>query len=479
MRLPLVEGERDKKVEQENTHIMQQGICRREGVAAWLLFGMIFLLGGCASYQAHPLSKRPALASDPVPLVTEAMKHLPQDALRHRFDPSNGMDLTEVGTLAVVNNPDLKAQRAKLGVADAQVFSAQLVPDPQISASLDRPMGNPTGLVDAWGLGLSYDIIPLITRQPRIEAEQKGQTQVRLDLLWSEWQTVQQARSLAVRSQLEQRRLRLLNEMLALYKKRYARSSKGLAEGNVTLDVNGTDLTAVLDTTSQINQLEQTHSETSHNLNLVLGLRPDVAVRLAPLPSAKPIGKAQIARQLDVLADVRPDLRALKAGYESQEARVRAAILAQFPSLSIGFNRARDTGNVNTAGFGINLTLPLFDANRGAIATERATREQLAKEFEARLAQASVDASRLVSLQGINRKQQRNLATYLPRLKALVDRAQKAYQDGEIDALTFLNMETTWMNKRLEQLDLMQSAWENRLALQTMLALPLQQGKDR
>jgi cobalt-zinc-cadmium efflux system outer membrane protein len=125
------------------------------------------------------------------------------------------------------------------------------------------------------------------------------------------------------------------------------------------------------------------------------------------------------------------------------------------------------------------LTLPLFNANRGAIATERATREQLAKEFQACLAQASVDASRLVSLQGIIRRQQGNLATYLPRLKELVDRAKQAYEDGEIDALTFLNMETTWMNKRLEQLDLMQSAWENRFALQTMLVLPLQEGKDR
>lgn len=458
---------------------MQQGICRREGAAAPFLLGIVVLLGGCATYQAHPLSKRPALASDPVPLVTEAMKHLPKDAQRHRFDPSDGLDLTEIGTLAVVNNPDLKAQRAKLGVADAQVFSARLVPDPQIAASLDRPMGNPIGLVDAWGLGLSYDIIPLITRQARIEAEQKGQTQVRLDLLWAEWQTVQQARSLAVRSQLEQRRLRLLNEMLALYKKRYERSSKGLSEGNITLDVNGTDLTAVLDTTSQINQLEQTHSETSHNLDLVLGLRTDVAVRLTPLPPAKPIAKERIERQLDVLSDVRPDLRALKAGYESQEARVRAAILAQFPSLSIGFNRARDTSDVNTSGFGITLTLPLFNANRGAIATERATREQLANEFQARLAQASVDASRLVSLQGIIRRQQGNLATYLPRLKALVDRAEKAYGEGEIDALTFLNMEMTWVNKRLEQLNLMQSAWENRLALQTMLALPLQEGKDQ
>lgn len=459
---------------------MEQGIHRpSHRTVVWFFVGVIVLSSGCASYQARPLSKRPALASDPAPLVTEAMNHLPKDAQRHRFDPSNGLDLTEVGTLAVVNNPDLKAQRAKLGVADAQVFSARLVPDPQIAASLDRPMGNPIGLVDAWGLGLSYDIIPLITRQARIEAEQKGQTQVRLDLLWAEWQTVQQARSLAVRSQLEQRRLRLLNEMLALYKKRYERSSKGLSEGNITLDVNGTDLTAVLDTMSQINQLEQTHSETSHNLNLVLGLRTDVAVRLTPLSPAKPIAKQRIERQLDVLSDARPDLIALKAGYESQEARVRAAILAQFPSLSIGFNRARDTGNINTAGFGITLTLPLFDANRGAIATERATRERLAKEFEARLAQASVDANRLVSLQGIIRRQQGNLATYVPRLKALVDRAKKAYEEGEIDALTFLNMEMTWMNKRLEQLDLMQSAWENRFALQTMLALPLQQGKDR
>jgi cobalt-zinc-cadmium efflux system outer membrane protein len=459
---------------------MKQGIhCPSDGAAVWLFIGVIGLSSGCASYRSRPLNERPALVSDPVPLLTEAMKHLPKDAQRHRFDPSNGLDLTEIATLAVVNNPDLMAQRAKLGIADAQVFSAQLVPDPQIATSLDRPMGSPTGLVDAWGLGLSYDIIPLVTRRARIEAEQKGQTQVRLDLLWSEWQTVQQARSLVVRSQLEQRRLRLLEEMLALYKKRYERSSKGLSEGNVTLEVNGTDLTAVLDTMSQINQLEQTHSETRHNLDLVLGLQPDVAVRLAPLPPAKPIDKERIARQLDVLPDVRPDLLALKAGYQSQEARVRAAILAQFPSLSIGFNRARDTSDVNTAGFGVTLTLPLFDANRGAIATERATREQLAKEFQARLAQASVDASRVVSLQGIIRRQQSNLATYLPRLKILVDRAKKAYEDSEIDALTFLNMEMTWMNKRLEQLDLMQSAWENRLALQTMLALPLQEGKDR
>ena len=40
----------------------------------------------------------------------------------------------------------------------------------------------------------------------------------------------------------------------------------------------------------------------------------------------------------------------------------------------------------------------------------------------------------------------------------------------DINALTFLNMETTWINKQLEQQSLVQSQWESRIALDTALA---------
>jgi len=33
-------------------------------------------------------------------------------------------------------------------------------------------------------------------------------------------------------------------------------------------------------------------------------------------------------------------------------------------------------------------------------------------------------------------------------------------------------MESTWVNKRLEQISLAQAAWENRIALEALLALP-------
>jgi outer membrane protein TolC len=175
------------------------------------------------------------------------------------------------------------------------------------------------------------------------------------------------------------------------------------------------------------------------------------------------------------LADIarrRPDLLALKAGYESQEAHVRSAILSQFPSLGIELNRARDTGAVYTTGLGVTLTLPLLSGNRGNIAIERATRAQLQEEYQARLAHTIVDVDRLRELQGIIHHQQETLETYLPRLKTLVERSRRAYSEGDIDALTFLNMESTWVNRRLEQISLVQAAWENHIALEALLALP-------
>ena len=57
-------------------------------------------------------------------------------------------------------------------------------------------------------------------------------------------------------------------------------------------------------------------------------------------------------------------------------------------------------------------------------------------------------------------------------LKVLVDRARRAYDRGDIDALTFLNMESTWVNRRLEEIGLTQSAWENSIALSALLAFP-------
>ena len=428
--------------------------------AAWLMAGIVvsFSLGGCASYAPEPLPAAPKLSR-----VIERPA---------RASAERPLTLEQVATLAVRNNPDLRAKRARRGVAVAKLYGEGLLPDPQLSFILGYPTGSAVGLVNAYDLGLSYDLIPLITRPARVAGAQAGLRQVDLELLWQSWQVSKQARILAVRWAGEVEQLALLQRMNELYRQRYDTSAEALQQGDLTLDVTGTDLTALVDSLSHINQLEQTHNETDHSLRLLLGLTAD-----APFGFALPPPPASIdaAEQLDLLSAAqqrRPDLLALQAGYRSQEAKVRAAILGQFPSFTIGVTRARDTSNISTTGFSIGLNLPLFSGNRAAIATERATRDQLRAEYQARLDQAVLDSDKLIRLQGLLVGQQERLDAYLPTLARLVEQARAADRQRDLDTLTFLNMESTLIAKQLERIQLEQSLWETHIGLQTLLALP-------
>jgi outer membrane protein, heavy metal efflux system len=431
------------------------------GVLTLFLF---ILLGGCATYHPEPLPESSDLASR-----ADHLKTWQENQAAH---VDGSLSLTQVAALAVCNNPDLKVLRKQLGVKHAQLYSEGLLPDPQLSANLDHPTGSVPGAIDAFGLGLNYDIIPLINRGARLGSARQEEHQTRLELLWQEWQVSQQARSLAVSLVSRHQQIALLQEMKDLYQQRYQHSSEAVSRGDLTLDVAGTDLTALLDTLSQINQTEQTLNDTRHALNLLMGLAADapLEVRLPPPPG--PIDAQSVHQLLETLPQRRPDLLALQAGYQSQEAKVRAAILSQFPSFSIGITRARDTGSVYTTGFNIGLNLPFFSGNRGAIAIERATRAQLRQEYQARIDQAAVEVDKLTRLQAIVAAQQEQLNKYLPTLEKLVERGRSAYRKGDIDALTFLNMESTWIGKRLEQISLDQTQRNNRIALQTLLAWP-------
>ena len=91
------------------------------------------VLTACQAYEPAPLGDRSKLLSN-----VGALKISPSDLPlpevgAHPFDPSRPLDMDEVAMIAVVNNPDLKAARDQVGVAEAQAFTAGLLPNPQFS----------------------------------------------------------------------------------------------------------------------------------------------------------------------------------------------------------------------------------------------------------------------------------------------------------------------------------------------------------
>src|ERR1700704_5482706 len=144
-------------------------------------------LSGCATYAHQPLNTRSTLP-DRIPDLTIDSRQMPSpDLAGHTFDPSDGLDMTEVAMLAVVNNPDLRVARANAGIAHAQAFAAGLLPDPLLNFGVDAPLAGAAAITSAFNLGLSYDVIALLTQAPRRAAAQQDATKTDLNVLWQEW----------------------------------------------------------------------------------------------------------------------------------------------------------------------------------------------------------------------------------------------------------------------------------------------------
>lgn len=438
----------------------------------YALAGGLLVLGGCATYRPLPLPDSPDLKDNISTLSTGAPAEDLPGVVRHAFDGGAKLNMVQVATLAVVGNPGLKAARAKVHVARAEAFSAGLLPDPQLSFSLDHPTDSIAGLTNAYGIGLNYDLGSLFTHAAKSDAFSAASQRARLELLWQEWQVIEKARSLYVTLAALERKSVLLRQVQALFTARYQHSSTALELGDMTVDAAGTDLTALMDVNTSVALVAQQINQTRHDLNALLGLGPDVVVAIVDPAPPPQLSSPRFQQALKTVATRRPDLLALKAGYLSQEAKVRQAILAQFPSINIGFNHARDTSDIHTIGFGITVNLPIFNRNQGDVRVQRATRSQLQQEYQARLDQSQGQADQLWQRDRLLIQQSKNLETYLPALRTMVAEAQRAYGRRDISALSYINLENTLVQKRIEEIDLKKEIWMSRIALDTLLAWP-------
>ncbi|WP_426662944.1 TolC family protein [Rhodanobacter aciditrophus] len=434
--------------------------------AAWL--AVAGLLCGCATYHPLPLEQGEGAASAARLSVPAGAMPLPELAT-HRFDPADGLDATETAMLAVANSPDLKVQRDALGIARAQAFAAGLLPDPQLGIGADFPHNSGSGLTKAYNLGLSEDIGALLLRSSRKRAASAQAEQVNLDLLWAEWQTIAQARLLFDRVlSLRAQQLELDAEQRALAPVDKSVQA-ALAAGNLNYDSASAGLNAMADVRKRAVDNAVALHQAEGDLRQLLGLAPTAPLDLVGAPYEADPDAAQLAKALADLPERRPDLLALQAGYRAQEATLRGAILAQFPAITLGLNRARDTSNITTNGFSIGLTLPLFDRNRGNIAIETATRQQLKDDYAARLLATRGDMQRLAAdLKTLDAQQAAQVA-HAQRLDAARTAAEQAWRKGLLDWPTYLAIRGNALAADADLIALRQARATAAIALEALL----------
>lgn len=433
-------------------------------------------LAGCAVYRPMPLTGEGVAAKLRPPgdnALVMAVREIRHPLLRPvRLDASDGLSPEEASVLAVVLNPALRAARDRRKEAHAQLIQAGILPNPQLTGNLDYVVGGSTlGTQTGFGYGLNWDLRALLTVRPNLDAAKASEQAVHLDIAWQEWQIALAAQAAvynlaALRAQVAQAKeidARLASNA-ALVKKAEQAHEKTVLDSTAA-EASANEAHAIL------LGLQQELDQRRIALNRAIGYPAGTKLRLqddVALPSrVKPPAEAALLQGLE---GRRLDLLALKRGYESQDARLRAAIIAQFPKISVGFTRASDTGNVHTFGPSATIDLPIFDRNQGNIAIERATRERLFDEYTNRVFEARSDiASALSNIRWLN-AQVAGAESALPALSRLVQVSEEALQQGSSDVLGTYTARNNLTQKSIEILKLKQQLAASRVALQTAAA---------
>lgn len=438
--------------------------------ARHLVWMLVLLLGGCATYQpllldqhAHAVDKPADIKVDPA-----VLRLFPQRP--HRFDPSHGLDMTDVAILAVANNPQLKLARAERGIAHAQAFAAGLLPDPVLDLARGVPTAGPSE-TSTFDLGLAYDVEAILAHPLAVRAAKASAQEVDLNVLWMEWQVAGEARQLFVRDVYQTKMLALLRKEVGTLARQHAQLAQAGAIGDVSQTTVAVDLATLQAVEARVHDTERQYLKTRQALDALLGLSPHAELHLTGPTAIQAPSDDEVSRALATLPRRRPDLLALQAGYRSADARYRQAILQQFPAIQVGFSKARDADGIYTRGFQVSLTLPLFNRNRGNIALTEATRKKLHVEYTLRLTKAQDQVEQILQDQKLLVQQRAQLQHATASASATVQRMRAIAMPGDVSDLALAQLQTNAWDRQLDVLDIDETLLEQQATLGTLLGV--------
>ena len=379
----------------------------------------------------------------------------------------DGLTPEELSVVAVLLNPTLRSERDRRALANAQLLQAGLLPNPQLSWDLGVPVANTQGTVNEWSLGLNWEITSLIGRSARIEAAAAQPKAVALDIAWQEWTVAETAKSAGYTLIALQQQELLVRQLDDQLRQNVNTMNKAVAAGLKT----GLDLIAAEAASSQsqanLLDLESQIAQQRITLNRGLGLPAESVLPIQSdeaLPTTFEPPSAE--KLIECLSERRLDLVGLRYGYASQDARLRAEILAQFPKVNFGPVQSRDNSNVYMTGFGLSVDLPMFDRNQGVIAEAVATRQRLFDEYINRLFQARSDVVMLTTRINWLNQQIATAQAAQAKQQQLVEYYREAFDRGQADAVVYYGVWTTLIEKQIDTVKLQQALIEARVALE-------------
>lgn len=425
---------------------------------------LVLALGGCATYEPEPLA--------PLALLDE-LEQVRVDARRdgialvgteRGFDPTNGLTDLEAASLALHLNPALRALRAEIGVARAQLVEAGLLPDPVIGWDAMNVVAD--FVTERKSSANSYVAGASVTWQvPRpdeidaLEAVAHGRlSEVRATLVRVEWELVRDVRLAFVRLAAAEAGLELVAGQVEIANSTVEYFERARAAGAATALQARLALVARDRVLADRLRLALEEIEARNALLQLLGLPPTTQLVLEDpaLVLDAPFVAPQPAQELVRLAvERRPDLRELAAAHEQAEGQLRLQVARQWPQVWIGT--------------GISISLPFFSRfNAPAVDAARHGRDVARDRFVTGLHAARREVHQAVAEVSRSAEQVALFRQHLmPGLEDTLRLTRVALEAGEVTPIEILAAQAQVIGVQLEYLTARERLARARVTLDT------------
>lgn len=367
-----------------------------------------------------------------------------------QFDASDGLSLGEAEVMALFFNPELRLARLKAEVPRVGAAEAGRWEDPELGIDGERITES---VEHPWVLGGVLNLTIPISGRLGVERDKAKSeaTAGELRALAEERRLLAELRAAWAEWSAATERAALTRQLVAELDPVVERTERLRAAGE--LDPVDARLLRI-ERVSQAGKLQRYEADArvaEVELKARLGLFPTADVKLVPAIPVANVWAAGV--HLPAVIAEHPRVRLARAEYEVAERTLKLEVRKQYPDLKIGGGFGTDEGDERVL-FGAALPLPLFNANRRAIAEARAGREvaraAAEAEYERLMAEASVAQVRLDAARA-------RLAYVEKELTPLADQqvadAARLGELGDFNTLVLLEALKTAHEAKLEILD--------------------------
>ena len=373
---------------------------------------------------------------------------------------------------ALLNNPLVRAELARLDIAQAERIQAGLLGNPMLKTMALRPEGGGRWELDYSLMQSLYDVF---TRSRRVAVADAAQQRVESEVLLRLVTLTQDVESAYYAAIAAKSRQELLAAQIDIDHRRLLWLQRQASQGTVSV---ATPLQQEADLAMREHGLGEAQAASATamaGLSKLLGTSSTAPIHLpGQLPEFVLAGFDENQLQRLALAR-RPELRANEAGIaqaQAEKSLQSGALRNTEPSAGVAGMRGMG-GDMSQQGVAIDLALPVFDTGRARRELADAQIRQAQSLALAQSRQVPLEVEQSLALLQARQIAFHHAQHHLSQQQQLLSLAERGYRAGLSDLSARLSAESNLIEAELQLLDAHSALWESGVALERATGLAI------